>query len=76
MNRRTFLKATGITILITTIPTMAKPEPTPTQWICAKDTLPKVGKEVIVKVTGGYRRIQKNRNYNRKSVESNRSSSK
>lgn len=55
MNRRTFLKTTGITILIATVPTTAKSE---LQWTCAKDKLPEVGKEVIVKVTGGFRKLE------------------
>lgn len=71
MNRRTFLKTTGIITCIgitTNIHAETKsywvtPHLTPksfrkTQWICAKDKLPEVGKEVIVKVIGGFRQLE------------------
>lgn len=45
MNRRTFIKLTGITTIAITIPLMANPEP---QWIKMTDQMPPVNKRIIV----------------------------
>jgi len=45
MNRREFIQATAATIVIPTLPTIAKPEP---QWVNFTDAIPKAGQKVAL----------------------------
>ena len=52
MNRRTFIKLTGVTVAATTTPLMAiVPKP---QWIDFVDQIPKIGQKVALNISISY----------------------